>query len=264
MLLSIPELVFTLSCILMQGGRLHVKAENIMLNKLSILSTTYTSYPNHGGSGGVAYHSPYANDGSQNNWPARSNYQKGPFWQGDLQGFYIVHNISVISDTFGYAPELRGAYIGVSSVDVGCPDDDVIWCGQWPPDTLTGVTLTFNCTHEQPVRFVRVWRNITGYLAVQEVEVEGTPRRKNAAKYDKSLNKKLTTPATSVKAISANDCGIQCHKTQPCLGFSYNPSGDPPCLLAPSTATTTATGWVSYAISTCSHNITCDLTDQFK
>ncbi|XP_067670010.1 uncharacterized protein [Haliotis asinina] len=256
MLLSTPELVFIVTCIVVQGGQLQVKAENIMLYKLTRLSSTLSRTNTH------QYHSNYANDGSRTNWPARSNYQTRPFWQGDLQGFYTVHNVSITSDSFGY--ELRGAYIGVSSVDVDCTDDDVTWCGQWPPDTLHGVTLTFNCTHEQPVRFVRVWRNTTNYLSLSEVEVQGTPTRKNAAKYDKSLNQKLSTPVTAVNAISANDCGIKCHVTQPCLGFSYNPSGDPPCLFTTSTATTTATGWVSYYISTCSHNITCDLTDQFK
>ncbi|XP_046555502.1 uncharacterized protein LOC124264767 [Haliotis rubra] len=208
------------------------------------------------------YQSGNANDGNRSGESAASQYQLHPYWQGDLQGFYTVHNITVTS----YYRHTSYAYIGVSSVDVDCLDDDVTWCGQWPAYAMLkgGITLTFNCSHEQPVRFVRVWRNIKDYLAVREVEVEGTPRSKNAAKYDKSLNKKLTTPATSVKAISATDCGIKCHKTQPCLGFSFNPSGDPPCLLSPSTATTTATGWVSYAISTCSHNITCDLTDQFN
>ncbi|XP_067668497.1 uncharacterized protein [Haliotis asinina] len=262
MLLSVPDLVFTLGCILVKG-RLNVKAENIMLNKVGRLSSTFAV--KHGGNT-YPYHSYYAIDGSKTtDFPARSDYQTRPFWQGDLQGFYTVHNITVTSDDHNtHASELRGAYIGVSSADVDCPDDDVTWCGQWPVDTLVGVTLTFNCTHEQPVRFVRVWRNITDYLAVQEVEVEGTPTRKNAAKYDKSLNKKLSTPVTAVNAVSANDCGIKCHVTKPCLGFSYNPSADPPCLFTTSTATTTATGWVSYYISTCSQNITCDLTDQFK
>ncbi|XP_067668001.1 uncharacterized protein [Haliotis asinina] len=261
MVLFIPDLVFILTCVAVQG-QLHVKAENIMLNKLGRLSSTLI-WTRHGKT--YHYRSSYANDGSKTDWPARSKYQTGPFWQGDLQGFYTVHNISVTSDDYStLASELRGAYIGVSSVDVDCPDDDVTWCGQWSADTLVGVTLTFSCTHEQPVRFVRVWRNIIGYLVLQEVEVEGTPTRKNAAKYDKSLNKKLSTPVTAVNATSANDCGIKCHVTQPCLGFSYNPSADPPCLFTTSTATTTATGWVSYYISTCSHNITCDVTDQFK
>ncbi|XP_071084318.1 uncharacterized protein [Haliotis cracherodii] len=261
MLLSAREMIFIVCCIWVQD-RLHVKAENIMLRKTSRLSSTFKW---KSGGKDYYYHSYYANDGSKISWPARSGFQPGPFWQGDLQGFYTVHNITITSDDHTeFASEIRDAYIGVSSVDIKCPDDDVTWCGQWPTGTLPKKTLTFSCSHVQPVRFVRVWRNITGYLTVQEVEVEGTPKRTRAAKYNKSLNKKLHTPQTSVYAMSATDCGFKCYKTQPCLGFSYNPSADPSCLLATSTKTTTATDWVTYSITDCSNHITCDLTDQFK
>ncbi|XP_046555501.1 uncharacterized protein LOC124264765 [Haliotis rubra] len=159
MLLSIPDLVFTFSCILVRDG-LHVKAANIMLGKPTRLSSTYSA----------PYQSGYANDGNRTGESAISPYQLHPYWQGDLQGFYTVHNITV---TIYSILRCRYAYIGVSSVDVDCPNDDVTLCGQWPADAVGRITLTFNCSHEQPVRFVRVWKNITDYLSIQEVEVEG-------------------------------------------------------------------------------------------
>ncbi|XP_067670066.1 uncharacterized protein [Haliotis asinina] len=237
MLLSIPGLMVTLSSILVQD-RTHVKAANIMLGKPSRLSTTYSA----------GYLSGNANDGSRTGDLARSTYQLHPFWQGDLQGYFTVHNITVTRVLY-FA--ISNAYIGVSSVDVDCRNDDVTWCGQWSADESAGVTLTYSCTHEQPVRFVRVWRNTTGYLGVSEVEVQGTPSRKNAARYTKSQNKKLSTPVTEVYARSAIHCAIKCHVTQPCLGFSYNPSGDPPCLMATSTETTPVPDWVTGSVSTC-------------
>ncbi|XP_067670069.1 uncharacterized protein [Haliotis asinina] len=243
MLLSIPGLMVTLSCIVVRDRTL-VKAANIMLGKPSRLSTTYSA----------GYLSGNANDGNRTGDLARSTYQLHPFWQGDLQGYFTVHNITVTRDNscaFVVSVAISNAYIGVSSVDVDCPDDDVTWCGQWSADESAGVTLTYSCTHGQPVRFVRVWRNTTGYLGVREVEVQGTPSRNHAARYTKSQNKKLSTPVTEVNARSAIHCAIKCHVTQPCLGFSYNPSGDPPCLMATSTETTPVTSWVTGSISAC-------------
>ncbi|XP_046555507.1 uncharacterized protein LOC124264771 [Haliotis rubra] len=232
-----------------------VKAENIMLRRPRRLSSTFKVEVN-----GTQhrYHAYYASDGKIS-WPARSDSQPGPFWQGDLQGYFAVHNIMVSSDNdLQFASEIRNAYIGVSSVDVDCPDDDVIWCGQWPADTLAGVTLTFNCSHVKNTRFVRVWRNITGHLAVQEVEVQGTPSRPNASNYNKNVNEKVTTTVMSLNARSVSDCGIKCLETQPCLVFSYNPSADPSCLHAVDTDTTSISDWVTYFTADCLRHNTCD------
>ncbi|XP_067670171.1 uncharacterized protein [Haliotis asinina] len=252
MLLSITELILTLSCIVVQD-RTHVKAANIMLGKPSRLSTTYSA----------GYLSGNANDGSRTGPPVHTGDERHPFWQGDLQGFYTVHNITVSSHNSQWWYQfIRDAYIGVSSVDADCTNDDITWCGKWPAGLSAGASVTFTCSHEQPVRFVRVWRNITDFLAVSEVEVQGTPRGKYAAKYDRSLNKKLSTPVTAVNAISASDCGSKCHVTQPCICFSYNPSASPSCLLGTSTETTTANSWVTYSISPCSRDLACGISAQ--
>ncbi|XP_067670159.1 uncharacterized protein [Haliotis asinina] len=252
MLLSVAELILTLSCLVVQD-QIHVKAANIMLGKPTRQSTTYST-DNPSGN---------AKDGNWTWNPAVTTLQLRPFWQGDLQGFYTVHNITVSThDSTWFYQFILDAYIGVSSVDADCTNDDITWCGKWPAGLSAGASVTFKCSHEQPVRFVRVWRNITDFLAVSEVEVQGTPIGKNAAKYDKSLNKKLSTPVATVNAISASDCGSKCHVTQPCLGFSYNPSADPPCLLAASTATTEANSWITYFISPCSRDLACGTSGQ--
>ncbi|XP_067668545.1 uncharacterized protein [Haliotis asinina] len=217
-----------------------------MLRKPRKLSSTFKKQVNGTELLFQAYH---ASDG-RTSLPARSDNQTGPFWQGDLQGFYMVDNIFVTSDN-QFASDIRNAYIGVSSVDVGCPDADVTWCGQWPADTLLDVTLTFNCSHVKPVRFVRVWRNITDHLAVQEVEVHGSPSRSKATIYNKNVNEKVNTAVSSLNARSVSDCGISCMETQPCLGFSYNPSADPSCLHAVDTDMTSVTDWVTYFIVPC-------------
>ncbi|XP_067670499.1 uncharacterized protein [Haliotis asinina] len=247
-------------CIYFLSDWILVKAENIMHRRPRRLSSTFHEVVN-----GTKhrYHAYYASDGKISR-PARSDFQAGPYWQGDLQGYFTVQTIVVTSDKdLQFASEIRNAYIGVSSVDLDCRNDDVTWCGQWPADTLLGVSLTFNCSHVKYTRFVRVWRNITGHLAVQEVEVQGTPSRLKATNYYKNVNEKVTSTVSSLNTRSVSDCGISCMETQPCLGFSYNPSADPSCLHAVDTDTASVTDWVTYFTTNCFSHNTCD-GDYFK
>ncbi|XP_046545201.1 uncharacterized protein LOC124255348 [Haliotis rubra] len=147
------------------------KAENIMLAKPSKLNRVY-------------WNAEYANDGNNNpgSTPARSRYTVNPYWQGDLQGYFTVHNISVTSDvTHNLEKDLGSAYVEVhASGNSGCPDDIFI-CGQCPEVVGKGETFTFTCSHPQPVRFVKVRRNMTGRLVISEVVVQGTPATTSAA-----------------------------------------------------------------------------------
>ncbi|XP_071078513.1 uncharacterized protein [Haliotis cracherodii] len=230
------------------------KAENIMRGKPSRLSTVY-------------WNAKYGNDGNIQNTPAWTRDSVHPYWQGDLQGFYSVNTISVVSGiTFGTEAYLGSAYVGVSVDDSSdCPDVEIFICGQCPAVIGQGETFTFNCSHPRPVRFVKVWRNITGTLAVLEVEVDGTPMKRSGTKYNKVLNMKVSTPMTSLTAASANECGRQCHLSQPCLSFSYNPTAVPNCLLTTDPAdAAAAVGWTKFTIEKCSSNITCHLADQLN
>ncbi|XP_046552790.1 uncharacterized protein LOC124262343 [Haliotis rubra] len=231
-----------------------ITAENIMLSKPSKLSD---------GSGLTVY----VNDGHTANQDAYTGLMPFPFWQGDLLGFYTVHNISVTSDVvYSTGYYLRGAFVGVSIDDNSqCPDAEIFVCGQCPKDIGAGETVTFNCSHQLPVRFVKVWRNITGYLALNEVAVEGTPQHRSGAKYRKLHNYQAASSMTSLTTASANDCGLRCHLSQPCLSFSYHPTAAPNCFLtANPTGGVSAVGWTKYTIETCSSNITCDLTHHFN
>ncbi|XP_046370261.2 uncharacterized protein LOC124144760 [Haliotis rufescens] len=229
------------------------KAENIMLRKPSKMSGVYNS-------------AGYANDGNIQSLAAVTGNSVNPFWQGDLQGWYTINYISVSSAYyFPYEAYLESAYVGVSADDsIDCPDVEIFVCGQCPASVGAGETFTFNCSHPRPVRFVKIWRDVTS-LAVSEVEAEGTSTTQRGTKYQKGMNTKVQTPMTSLTVASANECGYQCHVFQPCLSFSYNPTASPNCLLTtnPEDAAAAA-GWTKYTIEKCSSNITCLLTDQFN
>ncbi|XP_067668102.1 uncharacterized protein [Haliotis asinina] len=186
---------------------------------------------------------------------------QNPYWHGDLQGLYTVHNISVSSDLsndFGHY--LGGAYVGVSTDDsIGCPGVDIFICGQCPQVVGQGETFTFTCSHPRPVRFVKVWRHVTDdYMDISEIEVEGTPTNQNGTKYTKVFNSMISTPMTSLTVASATDCGLRCHWSQPCLSFSYHPTAAPNCLLTTNPGdAATAVGWTKYTIEKCSSNVTC-------
>ncbi|XP_071078515.1 uncharacterized protein [Haliotis cracherodii] len=251
---SARNLLFTLCYLLLQDTSVN-EAENIMLAKPSRLSDVY-------------WHAENANDGLKNpgSTPARTWSNVTPVWQGDLQGYYTVHNISVTSDvTWSFGENLERAYVGVSVDDsFDCSDVEIFVCGQCPGVVGRGETFTFNCSHPRPVRFVRVWRNITEFLVVSEVEVEGTPLKRSEAKYNQEFNKNVSTPMTSLTVASANECGLQCHLSQPCLSFSYHPTAAPNCLLTTDPAdAAAAVGWTKFTIEKCSSNITCHLADQF-
>ncbi|XP_046552786.1 uncharacterized protein LOC124262340 [Haliotis rubra] len=253
MTLTMRNLVLAVFSIFLQGGFVN-KAENVMLAKPSKLNS-------------VVWSAEYANDGNPGSIPARTGSTVNPYWQGDLQGYFTVHNISVTSDVvYSYGQDLGSSYVGVSTDDsIDCPNADIFICGQCPEVVGRGDTFTFTCSHPQPVRFVKVWRNLTGILVIAEVEVEGTPLKRSGSKYNKELNTKVTKPMTSLTAASANACGLQCHLSQPCLSFSYHPTAAPNCLLTTNPEDAgTAVGWTKYTIEKCSSKITCDLTDQFK
>ncbi|XP_071084311.1 uncharacterized protein [Haliotis cracherodii] len=231
-----------------------IKAENIMLRKPSKMN-------------GIDNAASFANDGNIQSQAAINFDYVNPSWQGDLQGWYTINNIYVTSAIYnGNEAYLGSAYVGVSADDsMDCPDVEIFVCGQCPASVGQGETFTFNCSHPRPVRFVKVWRHLTGYLAVGEVEVEGTPTTQRGTKYQKMMNTKVQTPMTSLTVASANECGYHCHVFQPCLSFSYNPTAAPNCLLTsnPEDAAAAA-GWTKYTIEKCSSNITCLLTDQFN
>ncbi|XP_067670138.1 uncharacterized protein [Haliotis asinina] len=231
------------------------KAENIMLGKPSKV--------NAGGDGTAAN----GNDGHSGTHPTYTARTALPSWQGDLLGFYTVHNITITSDiSYSAGQYLRSAFVGVSPDDsIICPNAVVFVCGQCPDNIGGGESFTFNCSHQQSVRFVKVWRNITGFLALDELAVEGSPQPQNGVKYQKLRNHRSASPMTSLTAPSATDCGLRCHLSQPCLSFSYHPTAAPNCLLTTNTGyAATAVGWTKYTIETCSSKITCDLTDHFN
>ncbi|XP_046562055.1 uncharacterized protein LOC124271038 [Haliotis rubra] len=254
MTLTDKNLLFTLCYVLLEGISVR-KAENIMLDKPCKVSATY-------------WNAEFANDGnSPGSIPARTWSGVNPYWQGDLQGYFTIHNISVTTSDRSYAEaDVESAYVGVSTDDsIACPDVDIFICGQCPEIVGQSETFTFTCSPPRPVRFVKVWRNLTGLLIIAEVEVEGTPVKRSGSKYIKEFNTNVTTPMTSLTAASTNDCGLKCHLSQPCLSFSYHPTAAPNCLLTTNPEDAgTAVGWTKYTIEKCSSKIACDLTDHFN
>ncbi|XP_046562014.1 uncharacterized protein LOC124270987 [Haliotis rubra] len=237
-------------CYAFLHGVFVIKAENIMLAKPSEVSETY-------------WNADFANDGNNNpgSTPARTWPNENPYWQGDLQGNFTIHNISVTSDvSYSFGSELGSAYVEVrADGNSGCPDDDIFICGQCPEVVGTGETFTFTCSHPRPVRFVKVWRNLTGELVVSEVVVQGTPVATRVTMYSKEPNIKVSTPMTSLAVTSAADCSSRCYANKSCLSFSYHPTTDPNCLLATNPEDAAgAVGWSKYTIDECSSYNTCE------
>ncbi|XP_046552791.1 uncharacterized protein LOC124262344 [Haliotis rubra] len=209
----------------------------------------------------VYWNAENANDGNPGSLPARTWSTVNPYWQGDLQGYFTVHNISVTSDvTYGFGNDLGSAYVEVrASRNSGCPDGDIFICGQCPEVVGKGETFTFTCSHPRPVRFVKVWRNMTGRLVISEVVVHGTPATTSVTKYSKAIDTKVSTPMTSLAVTSAADCSSRCYANKSCLSFSYHPTAAPNCLLAtnPEDAAE-AVGWSKYTIDGCSSYNSCE------
>ncbi|XP_046378657.2 uncharacterized protein LOC124150699 [Haliotis rufescens] len=241
-------LLLAVSYAFMQGISVN-EAENIMLAKPSEVSETY-------------WNAEFANDGLNNpgSTPARTWSGVNPFWKGDLQGHYAIHNISVTSDvSYTFGGYLGGAYVEVhADGSSGCPDLDIFVCGQCPEVVGKGETFTFNCSHPRPVRFVKVWRNMTDFLVISEVEVEGTPVTARVANYNKVFNTKVSTPMTSLTVVSASECSSKCYTNQSCLSYSHHPTAAPNCLLTtnPEDAAS-ASGWTKFSIDVCSSYNTC-------
>ncbi|XP_067668104.1 uncharacterized protein [Haliotis asinina] len=247
--------VLAFCSVFLQGVSVN-KAENIMLGKPSELSSVYWNAEN-------------ANDGKKHygSLPAMTHSNVNPYWQGDLQGYFTIHNISVTSALiYGHEQKMQAAYVGVSTDDsTDCPNVDIVICGQCPGTVGKGETFTFTCSHPRPVRFVKIWRIGTLDLVIGEVEVEGTPLKRSGSKYTNVVNSMISTPMTSFTASSATDCGLRCHMSQPCLSFSYHPTAAPNCLLTTNPGdAATAVGWTKYTIEKCSSKTTCDLTDHFN
>ncbi|XP_046562022.1 uncharacterized protein LOC124270999 [Haliotis rubra] len=248
MRLTMTNPVLAVFCAFLQGVSVS-KAENIMLEKPSKLNSVY-------------WNAEFANDGNNNpgSIPARTWSVVNPYWQGDLQGYFTVHKISVTSDvTFSFGNKLGSAYVEVhASGNSGCPDDIFI-CGQCPKVVGKGETFTFTCSHPQPVRFVKVWRNLTGVLVISEVEVEGTPLKRSVTKYSKGINTKVSSPMTSLAVTSAADCSSRCYANKSCLSFSYHPTAATNCLLATNQEDAAeAVGWSKYTIDVCSSYDSCE------
>ncbi|XP_067668107.1 uncharacterized protein [Haliotis asinina] len=242
------NVLFAVFCTFLQGMSVDT-AENIMVGKPSVVSITY-------------WNADYANDGNNNpgSIPARTWPSVNPYWQGDLQGYFTIHNISVTSDvSYSFGSQLGSAYVEVHADGYsGCPDNTFI-CGQCPEVVGKGETFTFNCYHPRPVRFVRVWRNLTGELVVSEVVVKGTPATSSVTVYSKELNIKVSTPMTSLAVTSAADCSTRCYANTSCQGFSYHPTAGFNCLLATNPEDSGAdVGWSKYTLDRCSSYDSCE------
>ncbi|XP_067668106.1 uncharacterized protein [Haliotis asinina] len=248
MAFTTKNLVIAFSYAFLQGFSIN-KAKNIMQGKPSELSS-------------VHWNAEFANDGKNyyGSFPAWSDSTVNPYWKGDLQGYFTVHKISVTSDDFyGLGKDLGGAYVEVATTgNSGCLND-VFICGQCPEVVGNGETFTFNCSHPRPVRFVKVWRNLTGEIAISEVVVKGTQATTRVTKYNKAINTKVSTPMTSLAVTSAADCSTRCYANTTCQGFSYHPTVALNCLLATNPEDSAAdVGWSKYTLDRCSSYDSCD------
>ncbi|XP_071111757.1 uncharacterized protein [Haliotis cracherodii] len=174
--------------------------------------------------------------------------QPTPYWQVDLQGYYDVHNITL--ETFwgawGWKTQSVKIQTYFSNPDQ-CPSGVGFLYGTTPADTGESQTHVFHATSTHPVRYIRLVATTQPDLALKEALAMGVrTTRGTVSKFSANKGKKLQTTMASITTYSANGCGIQCHMTQSCLAFSFNPSlTTDNCFLSDCPSTNDETGWIT-------------------
>ncbi|XP_046325950.2 uncharacterized protein LOC124110659 [Haliotis rufescens] len=158
-----------------------------------------------------------------------------PWWEVDLRGYF---RISIITLTAGeFHQDMRNASVEVMDKDVSLSSDvQSEWCGNVPSTVTAREEFTFTCNATFPVRYVRVTRRSTtkAFLAIGHVDVQGIGATKRCrSHYTPTANRNVSIPFLTTSAITAGACGILCHKSFSCIGFSYSTtaSSEANCML---------------------------------